>query len=159
MIVPFQLNGRPKRPDILPHRRLSHLLREEFGLGSVHRSCRNGRCGHCLVLLDDDPVDSCLIPAFELRDKVIWTAEGLSELDGFADIVEGFKKAGTHLCDDCAPARGVAAEALLRFTLRPTASQAKEAALSVSCVCSPVSRIIDGLLRAARARERRLHEK
>ena len=112
-----------------------------------------------MILLDNQPITSCLLPAFELRYRDVWTMEGLSTLKDFSDIVTGFKSAHVQLCEGCSAARALVTEALLRITVRPSSDQALEAAASVSCACSSNARIVDAMLRSARIRERRLHAK
>lgn len=157
MIVSFSLNGQPVESDTPPHRKAVDFLRNEFQVRSLHIGCSNDLCGSCLIMVDDQPILSCMLPAFELRFRDIWTMEGLSTLKGFDDITAGFKSAHALLCPFCAPARALAVEALLRRTLRPTSDQAREVAESVRCECCSTRRILDGILRSARIRERRLH--
>lgn len=157
MIISFFLNGQQVETDTVPHRRAVDLLRETFQIRSINLNCGNARCGSCLILMDDRPVQSCLIPAFELRFKDIWTMEGISGLKGYTDIVSGYKSAKVQLCSTCAPARALVTEALLRQTVRPTSVQAREAANSVKCSCGSTPRILDAILRSARYRERRSH--
>jgi carbon-monoxide dehydrogenase small subunit len=158
MIITFDLNGQSVETDSMPHRRAVDLLRETFQIRSINMNCSTASCGACLVLMDDRPIQSCLIPAFELRFKDVWTMEGLSVQKSFADIVSGFKAANVQLCSVCAPARALATEALLRMTLRPSAEQARESAESVNCGCSSTPRILDAILRSARIREKRSHD-
>lgn len=159
MMISFYLNGQAVETDTTPHRRVVDLLRETFQIRSVRVNCGDSMCGSCLILMDGRPVQSCLIPAFELRFREIWTTEGLSSLKNFSDIVSGYKAAKVQLCASCAPARALATEALLRQTIRPTADQAREAAESVRCGCSSTSRVLDAILRSARFREKRSHAK
>lgn len=157
MMISFFLNGQSVEIDTMPHHRVVDLLRDAFQIRSINVNCGDSVCGTCLILMDGRPIQSCLIPAFELRFKEIWTMEGLSSLKSFTDIVSGFKAAKIQLCSTCAPARALATEALLRQTVRPTAEQAREAAESVRCSCSSTPRILDAILRSARFREKRSH--
>lgn len=157
MIISFYLNGQSVEIDTMPHHRAVDLLRDFFQIRSVHHNCSDANCGSCLILMDDYPVHSCLIPAFELRFKMIWTMEGLSSQKSYSDIVTGFKSANVQLCSTCAPARALVTEALLRQTVRPSAEQVREAADSVRCGCSSTPRILDAILRSAHLREKRIH--
>ena len=157
MIIAFSLNGESVEADTPPHRRAVDFLREEFQIKSIYMNCEGRLCGTCLVLMDDRPVHSCILPAFELRFRDLWTMEGLSDLDGFADILAGFKAAHVQLCSSCAPARALVTEALLRQFSRPSADQAREAAESIRCDCSSTSRVLDAILRSAKIREKRIH--
>ncbi|MCK5251198.1 MAG: hypothetical protein KAJ98_14595 [Spirochaetaceae bacterium] len=157
MIISFYLNGQSVEIDTMPHHRAVDLLRNSFQIRSIIHNCGDAGCGACLILMDERPVHSCLIPAFELRFKDIWTMEGLSTQKKYSDIVAGFKSAHVQLCSACAPARALITEALLRQTLRPSAEQVREAADSVRCGCSSTPRILDAILRSARLREKRVH--
>ncbi len=159
MIISFYLNGDSVEADVPPNRRAVDFLRDEFQCRSLRFRCDDAFCGACLILMDDSPVHSCILPAFELRFRNIWTMEGLSSSKGFTDIVEGFKAARVQLCAKCAPARALATEALLRKTVRPTAEQIRTSAESVRCGCSSTARILDGIIRSARLRERRLDDR
>jgi len=158
VLIAFSLNGVSVEANTVPHRRTVDFLRENFQQRSLRHHCADERCGACLILMDDSLALSCILPAFELRFRDIWTMEGLSQAKSYADITTGFQSAQLRLCAACAPARALATEALLRKTLRPSAGQVRESAGSVLCGCSSTSRILDGILRSARLREKRLHE-
>lgn len=153
------LNGVEKKTDVAPHRRAVDVLREECQIRSIRMHCDGRLCGSCLIIMDDRPVHSCMLPAFELRQRDVWTMEGISASEGYQDILRGFKDAHVQLCATCAPSRALVTEALLRQATRPGAEQTREAAESVRCGCSSISRVLDGMLRAARIRERRIHER
>lgn len=158
MMISFFLNGNPVEIDAMPHHRSVELLRESLQIKSIHQSCSDALCGTCLILMDDRPVLSCLVPAFELKFKDIWTMEGISSKKSYADIIGGYKSAHIQLCSSCAPARALSTEALLRQTLRPTAELVRETAESVSCSCCSTRRVMDAILQAAKLREKRIHE-
>ena len=157
MIISFMLNGDEAEVDTVSNRRAVDLLREDLQIRSIRMKCDGRLCGSCLILLDGRPVHACMLPAFELRFRDVWTMEGLAATDGFNDILGGFKEARVQLCPSCAASRALVTEALLRNTTRPGADQTREAAESVRCSCSSTQRILDGMLRAARLRERRIH--
>ncbi len=157
MIIAFSLNGADIEIDTSPHRRAIDLFREEFQIRSLRMQCNRRLCGSCLILMDNRPVHSCMLPCFDLRFRDVWTMEGISGTEGFQDILLGFKKANVQLCSSCAPARGLMTESLLRQASRPSADQLRDAVDSVRCDCSSSSRILDGMIRAARIRERRSH--
>ena len=157
MIISFLLNGEEAEVDTASNRRAVDLLREQLQIRSIRMNCDGRLCGSCIILLDDRPVHSCMLPAFELRFRDVWTMEGLAGTVGFDDILGGFKEARVQLCSTCAASRALVTEALLRSTTRPGAEQTREAADSVRCDCSSTQRILDGMLRAARLREKRIH--
>ena len=159
MLISFVLNGSPVEIDTMPHHRTVDLLRDYFQIKSIHHNCSDAHCGSCLIMLDDRPVLSCMLPAFELRSREVWTMEGISSQKDFTDIVEGFKSARMQLCSICAPSRALATEILLKKTLRPSAELARETAESVQCSCCSTRRVLDGILKSAKLREKRLNDK
>lgn len=158
MTITFHLNGRLVKKDLIPNRRCIEVLREDFQCRSPHYRCKSASCGSCLILVDGNPVFSCIMPAFELQGREVWTMEGLSTQEGFGDILGGFQEANAPLCTYCAPSRALAAEALLRQTLRPTKEQLVEAAASVTCECTSSSRVIRAMSHSAQKRRSRLHD-
>lgn len=158
MIISFVLNGKPVEADLPPQRRAVNVLREEFNCRSLHTRCNSAHCGCCLILCDNKAVLSCNLPAFELRSRTIWTAEGLSKQEGYQDILRGFRDNNLQLCHLCAPARMVSAEALLRSNLFPRTPQLLEIVKSVSCNCSSTARMLNSLLKAAKYRYENTHD-
>lgn len=158
MRISFTLNGNPVEADIEPNRRVSDVLKNVFNCRSLYLRCNRAICGSCLILFDNQPMFSCILPAFELRSHELWTAEGISTLRGYKNILEGFTQAGARLCSLCAASRTVTTEALLRLSLQPDQNQLMEAADSVSCDCTSSSRILDAMLKAAQYREKDLHD-
>lgn len=157
MLIDFTINGTPVEMDIPPHHYCIEILRDEFQYQSMSRRCNNHGCGTCLILLDDKPALACLLAVFELRSRNIWTIEGLAAQKSFQDILTGFSEANAHPCAHCAPARAIAAEALLRSAIHPSVKQIEEAVRSVRCPCTSSSRIIQAMRLAAKAREWRLN--
>jgi carbon-monoxide dehydrogenase small subunit len=105
----FSLNG--KRVDVLAHpmKRLLDVLREECGLTGTKEGCGEGECGACTVLLDGQPVNSCLIPFAQARDARVKTIEGLK---GAHPLQEAFVSEGGAQCGICTPGMILAAAAL-----------------------------------------------
>src|SRR5436309_4082969 len=75
----FTLNGKRKRLDAHPMKRLLDALREQCGLTGTKEGCGEGECGACTVLLDGEPVCSCLVPAAQAEDTEVLTIEGLGD--------------------------------------------------------------------------------
>lgn len=157
MKIPFHLNDEFVEIDTMPHRRATDLLRESFQIRSIHHLCSGKGCGSCLILLNNNLVHSCFIPAFELRFKDVWTVEGISSRKEFKDLAAGFDQAGARLCSFCAPSRTLVAETLLQTTLHPNAEQLRSSAEAVRCGCVSTLRIIDGFAATAEFRRKRLH--
>lgn len=105
----FTLNG--KRVDVAAHpmKRLLDVLREECGLTGTKEGCGEGECGACTVLLDGDPVNSCLVPFAQVRGAKVKTIEGLR---GKHPLQETFVTEGGAQCGICTPGMILAAAAL-----------------------------------------------
>ncbi len=80
---------------------LSDILSENIDNISILSKCRGNHCGNCIVLLDDEVVLSCLVPAFELRGKNILTFEGFSKTKNYRDIERAYNSTGVSPCPYC----------------------------------------------------------
>lgn len=76
--IAFELNGRRVELQVPPERRLLQMLREDLGLVGAKPGCEVGRCGACMVWLDDEPVNACLLMAWQLDGRRVTTIEGLA---------------------------------------------------------------------------------
>ncbi|MBB6480603.1 (2Fe-2S)-binding protein [Spirochaeta isovalerica] len=149
MNIICNVNGREIAVETRPDKKLSALLRDDLNLKGLRKGCGSGRCGSCLILLDDQLVASCLIPAFAARHKNIVTIEGFSQTKEFTDIVTAFKEAGVHLCSYCAPARVLSTAYMLRKHIMPTEEQINDIISSVQCRCSSFSHLKKGIVQAS----------
>ena len=107
--VYFHINGEKKKAVIKPSDTLLRVLREEFGLTGAKPGCENGDCGACTILLDGNPVKSCMILAIEVRDSEIITIEGLKD----TEIQQAFLEDGGFQCGYCTSGFLINAYALL----------------------------------------------
>jgi carbon-monoxide dehydrogenase small subunit len=105
----FRLNGRMVDFEADPMKRLLDVLREECGLTGTKEGCGEGECGACTVLLDGDPVNSCLVPFAQVRGTQIRTIEGLK---GKRALQEAFVSEGGAQCGICTPGMILAAATL-----------------------------------------------
>ncbi len=110
----FYLNGEQQVRELDASTSLMDLLRGEFGQKYLREGCRRGHCGACTVLMDDYPVASCLVPAFNLAGTHIETLMGLMEEEDFSLIETGFLQTGFTPCKYCAPAKIMITESILR---------------------------------------------
>jgi len=94
----FTLNGTPTRVEVPLDARLLDVLRYECGCTGTKEGCGEGECGACTVLLDGLPVNSCLVPAFQVRGRAVVTVESVR-----AEIAETLNRAGTCQCGACTP--------------------------------------------------------
>ena len=105
----FTLNGRTAEVDAPPMKRLLDVLREECALTGSKEGCGEGECGACTVLVDGQPVVSCLIPFGQVRDAEVMTIEGLR---GTHPLQKAFAELGGAQCGICTPGMIMAAAAL-----------------------------------------------
>ncbi|HKA37734.1 MAG TPA: (2Fe-2S)-binding protein [Thermoanaerobaculia bacterium] len=105
----FSLNGKTVDVRAHPMKRLLDVLREECGLTGTKEGCGEGECGACTVLLDGEPVNSCLVPFAQVRGVTVKTIEGMN---GKHALQEAFVTEGGAQCGICTPGMILAAAAL-----------------------------------------------
>jgi aerobic carbon-monoxide dehydrogenase small subunit len=105
----FTLNGKRVDVEAHPMKRLLDVLREECGLTGTKEGCGEGECGSCTILLDGEPVNSCLIPFAQVRSSRVKTIEGLK---GKHPLQDAFVTEGGAQCGICTPGMILAAAAL-----------------------------------------------
>jgi len=145
------LNG--KTVDITSHpgRRLSDVLREELGQKGTKVGCNAGDCGACTVLIDGDPVNSCLTPVIQVAGRKVTTVEGLSS-EGLTSLQESMARHGAAQCGICTPGMLMAATALLTSNPTPSRTQIEDALGGVLCRCTGYQKIVDAVYDAGHPR-------
>ncbi len=149
MNISLKLNGKDVSTEARPDKRLSAVLREKLNQKGIRKGCGNGRCGNCIIIMDDELVASCLIPAFAARHKEITTIEGISQSKEFNYIHKGFKTAGVQLCSYCAPSRVISTAYLLSKNINPTEEQILDNLSAVQCRCSSYNLLKNGIIQAS----------
>ncbi|MBN1963502.1 MAG: 2Fe-2S iron-sulfur cluster binding domain-containing protein, partial [Anaerolineae bacterium] len=142
------INGEIKTLDIQPADRLLHVLRREAYF-SVKHGCETGECGACTVLLDGQPVNSCVLLAAQAAGHAITTVEALGTSQDMHPLQRAFIETGAIQCGYCTPGQLLAAKALLDRTPRPTEAQVREALAGVLCRCTGYTKPVEAVLRAA----------
>ena len=102
MQVSFTVNGQPERVDVEPRRTLADALRDDLGLTGTHLGCEQGVCGACTVLLDGEPVRSCLMLAVQADGFSLTTVEGLAG-DRLHPLQQAFADCHGLQCGFCTP--------------------------------------------------------
>ena len=145
----FGLNGRVVKLRTSPMERLSRLLRDGLGLMGTKVGCDAGDCGACTVLINGDPVCSCLVAAGQAQGCEVTTVEGLSARAPLYDqLQKSFLEHGAAQCGICTPGMLVAATALLERTPSPSETEVTDAIGGVLCRCTGYRKIIAAVMDA-----------
>ena len=156
MRVQFKMNGKSVAEEAHPDETLLDFLRERLNLTSVKKGCDEGACGACTVLLNGQPVRSCLLLAVQLSGgDEITTVEGLAKPGELSEIQEAFLEKNGFQCGFCTPGMILTAKALLDSNPRPTVEEIKDQFEGNLCRCTGYEQIIESVQRAAELRARR----
>lgn len=147
------INGESEVLDVPSNLTLLGLLRESIALTGTKNGCAAGECGACTVLLDGEPVNSCLVLAAECDGAAITTVEGLSDAGKLAPIQQAIIEAGGVQCGFCTPGILISAHALLNRIPDPNETEIREALVGNLCRCTGYTRIIEGVKQAAQLKE------
>ncbi len=148
-IVSFTLNGRPVDALVRPLVTLQTLLREQLGYTATKAGCKQGGCGSCTVLINGEPMLSCLLPAEDVAGQEVTTLEGITPADGLHPIQEAFYEGFAVQCGYCSPGMIVITKALLDHTPHPSREQIAEALAGNFCRCTGYEPIIRAVQDAA----------
>jgi len=144
----FKINGRAVEVQAEPHDLLVDVIRGPLALTGTHIGCDTGQCGACTVLVDGEPVRSCVIPAASVAGKKIVTIEGLGS-KGLSAVQKAWVEKSVPQCGYCQSGMIMAATALLEKTPRPTDVQI-EAAMTNLCRCGTYARVKEAIHAAAK---------
>ena len=145
MKVRLQVNGSAEEVDVEPHVMLLDVLRDRLGLLGVRGTCGVGLCGACTVLLDGQPVSSCILMTPLAEGSRITTVEGLADDDR---VVQAFDRHHAFQCGYCIPGMVLTAKAFLRDADRPSRAEVAEAIGGNLCRCGCYVKIIDAIQEA-----------
>lgn len=149
VMLQINVNGKDYEIHIDPDMTLVDVLREKLGLTGTKKGCNSGECGACTVLLDGEPVASCVLPALKAQGKTIVTVEGLGEAKELHPLQKAFLAKGAVQCGFCTPGMLMSAKALLDKNLNPTPQEIKVAISGNLCRCTGYRKIIDAVSAAA----------
>jgi aerobic carbon-monoxide dehydrogenase small subunit len=148
--VSFTVNGVAHDLNVPARRLLSDALRHDLGLVGTHVGCEHGVCGACTILLDGEPVRSCLLFAVSVDGASLTTIEGLASADGeLSPVQSAFRECHALQCGFCTPGFLTTVTAYLESEPNPTAAQAREAIAGNLCRCTGYQNIVRAVLRAA----------
>jgi len=147
--VSLTINGAPEQVDVPSNLTLLQLLREKLALTGTKNGCMAGECGACTVILNGEPVNSCMVLAAECDGAHVLTVEGLAK-DGMLDpIQEAIIQEGGVQCGFCTPGILMSARALLDRIPDPSEADIREALVGNLCRCTGYLRILDAVQDAA----------
>jgi carbon-monoxide dehydrogenase small subunit len=144
------VNGEPVDVLVDGYKTLLEVLREDLQLTGTKHGCELGECGACAVLLDGQPVLSCLVVAAECDGRQVNTIEGLAHNGRLHPLQECFADLGATQCGYCTPAILITAQALLEQEPHPSRERIVEALSGTLCRCTGYLQIIEAVEAAAR---------
>ena len=146
----FHVNGEQVEAAFGLHKTLLEVLREDLDLPGTKHGCELGECGACAVLVDGEPVLSCLLLGVEAVGREIVTVEGLADDDRLHPLQDAFADLGGSQCGYCTPGVLVTAKALLDAKPNPTRPEIEEALSGNLCRCTGYLQIFESVEEAAR---------
>jgi carbon-monoxide dehydrogenase small subunit len=146
----LSLNGAERSMLVSPSTTLLEVLREDFGLTGTNHGCESGECGTCTVLLDDEPVLSCLLLAMEADGRSVTTVEGMGDETGEPHpLQKTFVEEGAAQCGYCTSGMLLAGKHLLETNPDPDRSEIETAIEGNICRCTGYQKIITAIDEAA----------
>ena len=148
--VVIEVNGELREAQVPARLTLVDFLRDTLRLTGTHAGCEHGICGACSVLLDDQPVRSCLIYAVQADGCRVTTIEGLARPDGTpGSLQDAFCETHATQCGYCTPGMIIAAHALLEANPAPAEDEIRAAIGGNLCRCTGYQQIVDAIKLAA----------
>jgi len=148
--ITVEVNGVMRTGSVPARLSLVDWLREELRLTGTHVGCEHGVCGACSILLDGEPIRSCLMYAVQAHGHRITTVEGLARSDGSLSVMQdSFCEVHGLQCGYCTPGLLIAAQALLDANPRPSDAQIRDAIGGNLCRCTGYQQIVEAIRLAA----------
>ena len=148
-IISFTLDGREVEVLVKPLTTLQSLLRNQLGETSTKEGCRQGGCGSCTVLLNGEPVNSCLLPVEDVAGQSVTTLKGITPMEGLHPVQQAFLDLQATQCGYCTPGMILVVAALLGHNPNPTRAEIVEALSGNVCRCTGYEPVILAVQKAA----------
>ena len=146
----LRVKGEEVEVSFAPYKTLLEVLREDIGLTGTKHGCELGECGACAVLVDGEPLLSCLALAVEFEGRSIETVEGLARGTELHPLQAAFADLGGSQCGYCTSGFLMTAKALLDREPDPSRERIKEALSGNICRCTGYQQIFESVEEAAR---------
>ena len=147
--IRFKINGEERAIQVAPMKRLLDVLREDMHLTGTKEGCGEGECGSCSVRLNEELVNSCLVPVLQAEGATIQTVEGLAAGGALHPLQQAFLDCGGAQCGICTPGMLMAATQLLSINPHPNLAEIREGLAGNLCRCTGFMRIFDSVIAAA----------
>jgi aerobic-type carbon monoxide dehydrogenase small subunit (CoxS/CutS family) len=155
VLLELDINGEPVECACHPNKTLLEVLREDLGLTGTKHGCEMGHCGACTVLIDGEPILSCLALAVEAQGHEVRTVEGLADGPRLHPVQQAFAECGAAQCGYCTPGFLMTGAALVERSDAPGEDEIREAIAGNLCRCTGYTKIVEAIALAAS----RMHEK
>lgn len=150
--IRFILNGEEVEHEVKANRTLLQMLREDFYLTGAKDGCGVGECGACTVLVNNEPITSCLMLGVEVDNKNVVTIEGLSDGKNLHELQTAFIENGALQCGYCTPGMVLSAKSLLEKIPHPTVEEIKTGISGNLCRCTGYKKIIEAIQEVSKRR-------
>jgi len=147
--IDLTVNGQRLQKEVDPQTTLVEFLRESLHLTGTKEGCGTGDCGACTVLVDGNPVNSCLMLAADADGRQVTTIEGLANEGALHPLQQTFIDHGAVQCGFCSPAMILSAKALLDRNRDPAEDDIRKALSGVLCRCGSYKKIVESVLALA----------
>jgi len=148
MLLRFTLNGKAMEVETQPNKRMLDVLRGDLSLTGTKEGCAVGECGACTVILNGEPVASCLVTAGQMQGAEVLTIEGMSETLIGSVLQDCFVEGDAVQCGFCTPGFIMTAYALLLKNPHPTREEIREAVAGNICRCTGYIPIVNAIEQA-----------
>lgn len=148
--ITITVNDLVETVDVPQNMTLLTMLREKLSLTGTKNGCTAGECGACTVMLNGEPVNSCMVLAAECDGANIVTVEGLAKNGKLSKVQEAIIKTGGVQCGFCTPGMLISATALLERNPNPTEKEIRAALVGNLCRCTGYFRIVEAVKEAAK---------
>lgn len=144
-IINLTVNNHAYELAVEPNQTLLEVIRLQLGLTGTKAGCNVGDCGACTVIMDEKPVNSCLVLAVQADGKDVLTIEGLETEEGVHPLQQAFVDKGAIQCGFCTPGMILSAKSLLERNAKPDEEEIRKAISGNLCRCTGYQKIVEAI--------------